>query len=160
MGWYREDERKPDLATFQKLGKTHPQSVYSKELKWPIAFQSFYVFLHSWHYSSQVAQWLRVRLPSRRHRFNPWVGTIPWRRKWQPTPVFLPGKSHGQRSLTDHSPWGHKGIWHNIVTKQQQHIYLFVIVFSFDSNTNNFCILMLLKSWINLKVNVYFYCRW
>ena len=34
-----------------------------------------------------------------RHRFNPWVGKIPWRRKWQPTPVFLPGKFHGQRSL-------------------------------------------------------------
>ena len=35
----------------------------------------------------------------RRRKFNPWVGKIPWRRKWQPTPVFLPGKSHGQRSL-------------------------------------------------------------
>ena len=35
----------------------------------------------------------------RRPRFNPWVGKIPWRRKWQPTPVFLPRKSHGHRSL-------------------------------------------------------------
>ena len=35
----------------------------------------------------------------RKHRFNPWVGKIPWRRKWQPTLVFLPGKPHGQRSL-------------------------------------------------------------
>ena len=35
----------------------------------------------------------------RRGRFNPWVGKIPWRSKWQPTPVFLPGKSHGHRSL-------------------------------------------------------------
>ena len=34
-----------------------------------------------------------------RCRFNPWVGKIPWRRAWQPTPVFLPGESHGQRSL-------------------------------------------------------------
>ena len=34
------------------------------------------------------------------------VGKIPWRRKWQPTPVFLPGKSHGQRSLAGYSPWG------------------------------------------------------
>ena len=40
--------------------------------------------------------------------FNPWVGKIPWRRKWQPTPVFLPGKSHGQRSLVGYHPWGHK----------------------------------------------------
>ena len=36
---------------------------------------------------------------------DPWVGL---RRKWQPTPVFLPGKSHGQGSLVDYSPWGHK----------------------------------------------------
>ena len=40
--------------------------------------------------------------------FDPWVGKIPWRRKWQPTPVFLPGKSHGWRSLVGYSPWGHK----------------------------------------------------
>ena len=40
--------------------------------------------------------------------FDFWVGNIPWRRKWQPTPVFLPGKSHGQRSLGDCSPWGGK----------------------------------------------------
>ena len=39
---------------------------------------------------------------------NAWVGKIPWRRKWQPTPVFLPGEPHGQRSLVGYSPWGHK----------------------------------------------------
>ena len=44
----------------------------------------------------------------RRRRFNPWVRKIPWRRKWQPTPVFLPGKSHGQSSLAGYSPRGHK----------------------------------------------------
>ena len=44
----------------------------------------------------------------RRPEFNPWVRQIPWKRKWQPTPVFLPGKSHGQRSLADCSPWGCK----------------------------------------------------
>ena len=45
----------------------------------------------------------------RRCESDPWVGTIPWRRKWQPTLVCLPEKSHGQRSLVGHSPWGHKG---------------------------------------------------
>ena len=40
----------------------------------------------------------------RRQGFNPWVGKIPWRRKWQPTAVFLPGESHGQRSLEGCSP--------------------------------------------------------
>ena len=44
----------------------------------------------------------------RRHRLDPWVRKIPWK-KWQPTAVFLPGKSHGQRSLSGYSPWGHKG---------------------------------------------------
>ena len=41
-------------------------------------------------------------------RFDPWVRKIPWRRKWQLTPSFLPGESHGQRSLVGYSPWGHK----------------------------------------------------
>ena len=49
-----------------------------------------------------------VCLQYERPRFDPWVGQIPWRRKWQPTPVLLPGKSHGQRSLVGYSPWGHK----------------------------------------------------
>ena len=40
--------------------------------------------------------------------FDPWVKKFPWRRKWQPTPVFLPGRSHGWRSLIGYSPWGHK----------------------------------------------------
>ena len=43
-----------------------------------------------------------------RLRFNPWVGKIPWRRKWLPNPVFLPREFHGQRSLAGHRPWGHK----------------------------------------------------
>ena len=40
--------------------------------------------------------------------FYPWVKEIPWKKKWQPTPVLLPGESHGQRSLVGYSPWGHK----------------------------------------------------
>ena len=44
----------------------------------------------------------------RRPGFDPWVGKIPWRRKWQPTPVFLPGESHGWRSLVGYSPQGSK----------------------------------------------------
>ena len=37
--------------------------------------------------------------------FDPWVGKVLWRRKWQPTPVLLPGKSHGERSIVGYSPW-------------------------------------------------------
>ena len=43
----------------------------------------------------------------KRLRFYPWVRKIPWSRKWQPTPVLLPGKFHGRRSLVGYSPWGH-----------------------------------------------------
>ena len=42
----------------------------------------------------------------KRHGFDPWVRKLPWRRKWQPTPVFLPGEFHGQSSLVGYSPWG------------------------------------------------------
>ena len=45
-----------------------------------------------------MAQWWRICLQCGRHGFDPWIGKIPCKRKWQPTPVFLPGKSHGQRS--------------------------------------------------------------
>ena len=45
-------------------------------------------------------------LPEMREtQFNRWVGKIPWRRKWQPTPVLMPGKFHGWRSLVGYSPW-------------------------------------------------------
>ena len=52
---------------------------------------------------------LGICLQRRRSRFDSWVGKIPWRRKCQPTPVSLPGKSHGQRSLVGCNPWSHKG---------------------------------------------------
>ena len=53
-------------------------------------------------------RWLSICLQGRRSGFNPWVGKIPWRRKWQPIPVLLPGKSHGQRILIGPSSWGLK----------------------------------------------------
>ena len=56
----------------------------------------------------------------RRCGFSLWVGKIPWRRKWQPTPGFLPGKSHRQRNLAGCSPWGCKRVGCDLVTKQQQ----------------------------------------
>ena len=58
--------------------------------------------------ASLGAQWYRIHQRCRRCRFNPCVGKTLWRRKWQATPVFLPGKSHGQKSLAGYCPWGHK----------------------------------------------------
>ena len=58
--------------------------------------------------------------------FDLWVKKIPWRRKWQSTPVFLPGKSNEQRSLAGYSPWGHKKareLEHDLATKQQLLFY-------------------------------------
>ena len=60
---------------------------------------------------SGLPRWLRQQrmcLQCRRPRFDPWVGKVPWGRKWQPTPAFLPGESHGQRRLLGDSPRGHK----------------------------------------------------
>ena len=49
--------------------------------------------------------------------FDPWAGRVPWRRKWQPIPVFLLGKSHKQRSLAGYSPQGCKELGHDLDTK-------------------------------------------
>ena len=77
-----------------------------------------------------ITYWLPWRLSGkestcqfRRLRFDLWVAKIPWRRRWQPTPVSLPGKSHGQRRLAGYSPWGHKRVGHTLATKQQQQEY-------------------------------------
>ena len=54
-------------------------------------------------------------------RFDPWVGKIPWRREWQPTPVFLPREFLGQRNLVGYSPWGCK---ESDMTEQLTHTYV------------------------------------
>ena len=63
-------------------------------------------------WASLVVQSVRIIcLQFSRPEFSPLGRKIPWRRKWQPILVFLPGKSHGQRSLVGYHPWGHKEIW-------------------------------------------------
>ena len=62
---------------------------------------------------------LKNLLQCRRHGFNPWVGKVLWRKKWQPTLVFLPGKSHGHKSLAGYSSWGCKRVGHDFVAEQQ-----------------------------------------
>jgi len=57
-------------------------------------------------------RWWRIHLQCRRPRFDPWVGKIPWRRRWQPTRVFLPGGFHGQKSLV--------GYVHEVTNSQTQ----------------------------------------
>ena len=91
------------------VGKTrvNPRSTYHKEKKVFFFFLLKTVFIRD----DELPSWLSGKqsvCQCRRCRFNPWVRKIPWRRKWQPTPVFLPGESHRQRSLAGYSPWGHK----------------------------------------------------
>ena len=87
----------------------------------------FFSHFTLWHLMPYISAWgdpnftiiyCTIRLQCRRHRFYPWAWKIPWRRKWQPTPVFLPGKSHGQRSQVGYSPWGPKRVRHGLATKQ------------------------------------------
>ena len=64
------------------------------------------VGLPKWHYGKGSSCQCRRCKRCKRCEFKPRVGNIPWRRKWQSTPVFLPGKFHGQMSLAGYSPWG------------------------------------------------------
>ena len=81
----------------------------------------------------------------RRHGFDPWVRKIPWSRKWQPTPVFLPGKSHGQRSLVGYSLWiikqSHttdclKNYFSNIFCHSRSSFYVVDMWYVFDLSFN------------------------
>ena len=85
---------------------------YIKQAPHVVSSNSNYLFLsHGWLQcwrALQEAQWQRIHLQCRRCGFDPWVWKIPWRRERQPSPVFLPGESHGQRSLAGYSSWGPK----------------------------------------------------
>ena len=87
---------------------------------------SFYCFKHSIcliNINSSSSWWFIGKESAyqyRRCRFDPWVKKISWRRQWKPTPIFLPGKFHGQRSLVGYSPRGCKRVGQNLATEQQQ----------------------------------------
>ena len=72
-------------------------------------------------------------LPARRPGLDPWVRKIPWRRKWLPTPVFLPGEFHGPGSLADYSPWSCR-------ESDMTLMIIFIIIFHYD-NLNFFKLL-------------------
>ena len=104
-------------------------------------FASMGFYAHLW--TSLVTSGKESSCQCRRqriHEFDPWVGKIPGRREWQPTPLFLPEKYHEQRSLVGHSPWGHKRVGHNLATKQQPWTFtylcisLYIRVFISNSN--------------------------
>ena len=67
-----------------------------------------FIYIYMCMYLYGPPQCLSGKEPTCWCEFDPWVMNIPWVRKWQPTPEFLPGKAHGQRSLVGYSPWGCK----------------------------------------------------
>ena len=67
-----------------------------------------------------------ICLQCRRPGFDPWVRKIPWRRKWQPTPVLLPGKFNEWRSLVGYSPWGRK----ELDMTERFHYFTFTFIFT------------------------------
>ena len=68
----------------------------------------FWIYLIPFRVSLVAQMVKRICLQCRRPVFDPWVGKIPWRREWLPTPVFLPGESHRQKRLAGYSPWNCK----------------------------------------------------
>ena len=89
-----------------------------------ISFYHINTFLNT---SEELSRWPSGKESScqcRRYRFNPWVRKVPWRRKWQTTPVFLHGKSHGQRSLEGYSPRSDRR--NDLAIKQQFYSYVYI----------------------------------
>ena len=88
-------------------------------LKTALVWKAKYIITLTLYRASLVAQTVKhlsICLHCRWPRFDPWVRKIPWRRKWQSTPVFLPGKFHGWRCLVGYSPWGCKELGHDWAT--------------------------------------------
>ena len=89
----------------QSVTRIFPCSPWS----WKISsIKSSALYFWVWKWDMQF-----LKKSSKRRGFYPWVEKIPWRRKWQPTLGYLPGKFHGQRSLVGYSPWRHKTVGHD-----------------------------------------------
>ena len=71
-------------------------------------------------YRTYIPWWLSGKKSTCQCRFNPRIKKSPWRRAWQTSPIFLSGKSHGQKSLAGYSPWCRKRVGHDWVTNQQE----------------------------------------
>ena len=111
MAWRREEKAADQCALWSNMWQPELHStgklrggVYNTAQNYSIQEAGGYGILHP-PWATLVAQRWRICLQCWRCGFDPWVGKIPWRRKWQSTPALLPGKSHGQMSLVGYSPW-------------------------------------------------------
>ena len=94
----------------------------------------------------------RINLQCRRPGLDPWVREIPWGREWLPTPVFLPGESHWQRSLVGYSPWGYE---ESDMTEQLTHTHTHtnIYILTKDSLNKNWIFFYFLLLVIELNLN-------
>ena len=122
---HREDSRLPGRElrgwpwNSQRKGRVGGGCLFRVERgnskKFVVPKQRYLVWvLPRWLNGKESACWYR------RLGFDLWVGKNPWRREWQTTPVFLPGESHGQRSLVGYSFLGSQRIRHNWATQQHE----------------------------------------
>ena len=99
------------FSTRRVRGQQHRRKFFTRSLSKKISCPSHGSILCNhiqWHITLIQLSWCLTgkesSCPCKRRGFDPWVGKIPWRRKWQPIPVFLPGEFHGQRNLVGYSP--------------------------------------------------------
>ena len=113
--------------------------------------------------ASQVLSGKESACQCRRRMFNPGMGRIPWRRKWQPTPVFLPRKSHRQRSLAGYSPWSCK---ESNKTEHTRMLFILILLFyviDFSKRLVSLnCPFLFMKKpgWGNVENGHRFVCGW
>ena len=111
---------KPNCAHFQRTTLTPPSPAYRptsvlspvvhsfSQLSWTEKDRKTQNNMQRCALQQGLPRWLSGKEATcqlRRRRFKPWVGKSPWRREWQSTPIFLPGKSHGQGSLVGYGSW-------------------------------------------------------
>ena len=99
----------------------------------------------------------------RRCGFEPWVGKIPWSSKWQPAPVFLPGKSYGQRLQAGDSRWGHKESEMFLSSHQIKSYFIYLsltlFTFYFTVSLGSSCIYLLCQFFIQVINHTYNDCK-
>ena len=102
VGWRDSEER----GLFKLFSIVFSYFFSCNEHTLLLSKKHIYIKWYAYIGASLWLRWSRICLQCRRPWFDPWIRKIPWRRKWPPTPVLLPGESHGQRSLEGYRPWG------------------------------------------------------
>ena len=110
--------------------------------------------IHLCNYANGLPKWLSGKesaCQSRRLGFHSWVGKIPWRRKWQLTPVFLPQETHGQRTVVGYSPWSCKE-----TQLKQLSTYMVYLVHSFSFMFSiNICLVIVISYVLYVSMSCY-----